>query len=194
MHKYGTRFPRRAAGWLLGALFAGAALTAAADMPQERFHHGMGRPPSAEEMRAHLHRHLEKMAGRLEIKASQQGAWAAYAQAIEGMAPPRHDPPPPDADAATLTRQHAERAADMAQRLATIADATASLSKALDPDQRKTLDQIVREHGMRMHAHRHHGHDMMGPPGGPHGRADAGPDGGPDGSPAAIAERAPEDD
>jgi LTXXQ motif family protein len=199
MHTNARSGHRRGAALLIGALLAGAALSASADRPPERYHRGMGTPPSAEEMKAHLQRHLDKMAGRLEIKASQQGAWAAYAQAIEALGPPGHEPPPPDADAATLTRRHADRAAAKAQRLAVVAEATANLSQALDPDQRKTLDQIVREHSMRLH--RPHGHPggMMPPRG---GRAAAGPDDAPDdapgdgphGGPPRMAGLAPSDD
>ena len=70
---------RRTIAAVVAAVFAGAALTALADTPPEHPHHGMGHPPTMEDMKEHLHRHLDKIAARLEIKASQQAAWSTYA-------------------------------------------------------------------------------------------------------------------
>ena len=53
-------------------------------------------------------------------------------------------PPPKDADAATLARHRADMAAQMATKLATLADATAKLQGALTPEQAKTLADMTR--------------------------------------------------
>jgi len=190
MSHHRSALGRRTVATLVAAVFAGAALTAMADMPPEHPHHGMGLPPTMEDMKEHLHRHLDKIAARLEIKASQQAAWSAYAQAIESMPPPK-PPAAPDGDAAAITRMHAERAADMAQRLAVVADATAALQKVLDPDQRKTLDQIVRQHAVHMHRPPHHGGPHWGdrPE---HAEGRSGP--GAENPPPFVAERDAEDD
>src|SRR5512135_1144317 len=47
---------------------------------------------------------LNRMANRLEIKASQQGAWKAYAATVESLPDTPHPSPPRDADAAALLR------------------------------------------------------------------------------------------
>jgi len=95
---------------------------------------------------------LDVDANRLEIKASQQPAWQAYASARTALAETSFFRPAQDADAATIAKLRADRAADRAQKLAVLADATTKLQGVLSPDQRKTLDQIVQ------HRHRWHGH------------------------------------
>ena len=95
---------------------------------------------------------LDRDANRLEIKASQQTAWQSYASARMAFADRSMVRPAPDADAAAIAKLRADRAAEAARKLATLADATAKLESVLSPEQRKTLDQIARGH----HHHRHH--------------------------------------
>ena len=99
----------------------------------------------------HQHRiraRLARMADRLEIKASQQEAWKAYGAVAMSMADASVlTRPAADADAATVLRYRAERAGEMAQKLAKQADATAALQAALTPEQRAVLDQMTRRFG-----------------------------------------------
>lgn len=98
---------------------------------------------------------LAKWAERLEIKASQQGAWQAYANAYGAMIDRHVKRPNDDADAAALGHYRAEVAANRARMLAQLADATAKLQAVLTPDQRKTLDDIARNSRHRGHGWRH---------------------------------------
>lgn len=123
---------------------------------------GMGfaeRPQmNPERMHERMQARLDKMAERLEIKASQQDAWKAYAKARESLVPTNLKPPARDADAAAIARHRADRAAEMAQKLAAISDATARLQEVLSEDQRKTFDQMSRRAGSGRHGgHRGHG-------------------------------------
>jgi Spy/CpxP family protein refolding chaperone len=104
------------------------------------------------------------LANRLEIKASQQNAFQAFVKTLEAVAEHPSTPPEVKTDAASLARQHADFAAARAQKLAQIADATAKLQEVLNPEQRKTLDQIA----ARI-AHRG-GHCFHGGERGEHGR------------------------
>jgi len=105
-----------------------------------------------------LQRHLDRMAQRLEIKASQQAAWTAYTKTVESLFGSRPARPAADADAATIVRMRAQMTAARAQKLNRLADATATLQAALDPDQRKTLDEMVRQFGYWGRHHKdHHG-------------------------------------
>lgn len=99
---------------------------------------------------------VDAMANRLEIKASQQGAWQTFVGALEAAADWPATPAEAKTDAASIARRHAERAAAWAQKLGQIADATAKLQQVLDPEQRKTLDQIAAHFEHRGH-HFHHG-------------------------------------
>lgn len=121
--------------------------------------------PSAEmqaRLQAHQQARLERMANRLEIKASQQDAWAAYAKVRSQMFAQRPTAPAQDADAATLARYHADRAAQMAQKLSTLADATAQLQQALTPAQAKTLAEMTRHSGAGHSGGRHGGKSWGG--------------------------------
>lgn len=105
-----------------------------------------------ERMQTRMKARLDRMAARLEIKASQQDAWNAFRQARESMmagAMPQR--PAQDADAATLTRFRAEMAKRRAEHMTVMADATAKLQEALDPNQRKVLDEMSRRGGGRDH-------------------------------------------
>lgn len=106
----------------------------------------------ASQHREIFRKHIDLMANRLEIKASQQGAWQAYVRALEAAIALPEKEAEAKSDAASITRMHANRAAVRAQKLAQIADATATLQETLSPDQRHTLDQMVSRF-----AHRRHG-------------------------------------
>jgi len=99
--------------------------------------------------------HLTEMAKRLQINAAQQEAWTTYANTVQSMFGDRAARPAADADAATIVRFRADRAARHAQKLTQLADATARLQDVLYPEQRKTLGEIVRRHGE--HHGDHHG-------------------------------------
>jgi hypothetical protein len=107
-------------------------------------------------MREHLQARLDRMAKRLNIDASQQGAWNAYAKTVEGMIGTGLQRPAADADAATVVRFRAQVAAAHAQKLAQLADATGTLQQALTPEQRKVLDEIVRHPGHGRIGHHEH--------------------------------------
>jgi LTXXQ motif family protein len=91
-----------------------------------------------------LRARLDRMADRLEISASQQGAWGAYRAVVIGLAdgsPPTR--PAANADAASVLHYRAERAGEIAQTLAKLADATSTLQAALSPEQRAVLDEMT---------------------------------------------------
>jgi hypothetical protein len=104
---------------------------------------------------------IDRMADRLEIKASQQNAWQAYTKVLETAMQHPAKPAESKSDAASITRMHADMAAARAQKLAQIADATAKFQEVLGPDQRKTFDQMV-AHFVNRHMHRFHGGDGAG--------------------------------
>ena len=97
-----------------------------------------------DKIRAHVQARLDRMAKQLNIDASQQGAWNRYAQTVQGMIGTGLQRPAKDADAATIVRFRAQLADAQAHKLAQLADATATLQQALNPDQRKTLGDLVR--------------------------------------------------
>lgn len=98
-------------------------------------------------MREPVHARLERLAQRLEIKASQQQAWNAYVGVAQSMADTKLTRPGAEADAATLLRSRSERSAEHAKKLAQLADATARLQQSLTPEQRKVLDEDARQWG-----------------------------------------------
>jgi hypothetical protein len=116
----------------------------------------------------HVQAHLDKLAERLEIKASQEPAWQKFSAAFRDtlrlhtmMGHPPADEAgraAPEADAAMLARQQAERARDHAQKLAQLAEATAALQQVLNPEQRQVLNEAARHF-----AREHGGHGGMGP-------------------------------
>jgi hypothetical protein len=115
-------------------------------------------PPKAERMHQHLQqsmdRHLDHLAARLEIRASQQEAWKAFSTAVRAMVPATpQEPPAKDLGAAARARLAADRAGDRAKRLGQLADATAKLEQTLDPPQKEVLNEVAREFGHRMHGH-----------------------------------------
>lgn len=95
----------------------------------------------------------ERDANRLELKASQQAAWADYLKARQAL----HEGgamgnTAAAEDAAAWAHQEADRAMRHAEKLRALAEATSRLQGVLTPEQQKVLTQIVRQH------HRHHGH------------------------------------
>jgi len=112
--------------------------------------------------------HLEKDALMLEIKASQESVWDAYAAAALDLATNYGIPValPATPDAAATMHLYADQTAALAQRIGKLADATDKLQAVLSDDQRKILDRIVHlrtqfrgtchdEHwGEREHSHR----------------------------------------
>ena len=143
------------------ALLATVLLAALPLVSMSQQAHDQVDPPHAARMHEHMQqmmdRHLDHLAARLEIRASQQEAWKAFAGSVRAMvpaAPP--EPPARDLDAAARARQAADRAADRAKRLAQLADATAKLQQTLDPPQKEVLNEVAREfgHHMRERFHR----------------------------------------
>jgi protein CpxP len=114
----------------------------------------------AASMHAHMQeamqKHLDRLAARLEIRASQQEAWTVFATAVRGLAPDTlPQPPAADLDAAARARRAADRAAERARKLASLADATAKLQQVLDAPQKQVLNEVARNLGH--HWHGHHG-------------------------------------
>lgn len=148
---------------------------AQAHEPQPDGMHRHWQQCSPQEQEAWAKKHLDHEALMLEIKASQQSAWAAYAAAkldlMSAMHAMKPDAKADDADAATIARRRADRVAQLGQKLATLADATEKLQATLGDDQRTVLDRIVRhdghfhEHGFGhdMREHEMYGHDMTSP-------------------------------
>ena len=144
------------AAWLATLLLAALALVwmapraGAADAPSD--------PPHSarvhEYMQQSMQKHLDHLAARLEIRASQQEAWSAFAVAVRAMVPATPpEAPPKDLDAAARARRAADRAADRAKRLTQLADATSKLQQALDPPQKQVLNEVARDLGRRWHGH-----------------------------------------
>lgn len=105
-------------------------------------------------LQQHLQGRLNSMAERLQITPAQQGAWTTYVNTVQSLAGTKLRRPASEADATSVVRFRAEIAAERAQKLSQLADATATLQQALDPQQQKTLDEIVRHAGRRAHHRR----------------------------------------
>jgi len=165
-----TTIAHSIAAALLGSAVLVTALPAASH-PHGEGHRGArtsqlseaDRAQMRERFQARLEQRLDRLAARLEIKASQQEAWEAYRKARLSFLENRPQRPDRNADAATLARFRADMAQRRAQYLATLAGATASLQAVLEPEQRKVLDEIARQARPRGH-HRgpRHGHRFGG--------------------------------
>ena len=145
-------------------------------------------PPAAESMHSdlaqriakHLQMRLDDLAARLQIKASQEPAWQTFAAAYRELITARLAQGEqslavaPDVDAAALARRHADWAAEHAQKLSRLADATAKLQQSLDADQRLVLNEVARHYAQEHFAFGHM-HDRYFPHHGPH--CDGGADG-----------------
>lgn len=115
------------------------------------------RKAEMEKHRQEMFKHMsDRIAERLEIKPSQQGAFQAYTAALQAAMTPPASHPEYKSDAASIARMNADMAAEHAKRLATIADATAKFQEVLSPDQRKTFDQMA---AAFMHHHHGFGHE-----------------------------------
>jgi hypothetical protein len=157
---------------VLVALPGGKARAAETDAVPETQAHGRGQGWAQHREQWARHRaewmraRLDREANRLEIAASQQAAWQAYAQARLALGDHGNLKRPEQWDAATMAQYRAQRVQAMAQKLGALADATGKLEAVLSPDQRKTLDEISRG-GNRWHGqHGWHrgwdrGHDGM---------------------------------
>lgn len=134
---------------------------AMADPAEHCGHKQMTQEQMQQHMQEQMKTRLDRLAQRLEIKASQQAVWEDFAKSIETLPVRNAKKPADDADAATIARYHADRTAEMAGKMTKIADATAKLEAALTPDQRKVLDQTA--HLFLQHRHgagyEHHGMD-----------------------------------
>ncbi len=108
-----------------------------------------------EQIKEHMKARLDRLAGRLEIKASQQAAWEEFSKSVAMLAERHVKAPADDADAATISRYRADRAAEFAKKQAAVADATAKLQAALTEAQRKILTQESRRFLRRGHGWRH---------------------------------------
>ena len=149
------------------ALLATVLLAAVPLVSMSQQEHSQADPPHEARMHEHMQmmmdRHLDHLAARLEIRASQQEAWKGFANAARGMVPAKPpEEPTREMDAATRARQAADRAADRAKHLAQLADATAKLQQVLDPPQKEVLNEVAREFGHHMRERFHeHMHDGM---------------------------------
>ena len=141
------------------ALFTTASFAAPGDPPAAAAQPSdASRAHSRAERRAEwIHERLERAANRLEIKASQQGAWQAFAQSVEAFGAPPAPRPGRDADATAIARYRADRAADAARKLAQVADATAKLESVLNDDQRKVFDEMAQRLSQGRRHHREGG-------------------------------------
>jgi len=133
---------------------------------QMQMSHQQMKPEQAdpEKMREHMKNRLGKLAERLEIKASQQAAWGEFAKSVELLAERNMKRPSDDADAATISRYQADRAAEFANKLNSIANAIAKLQTALSDDQRKILNQVSHRLLNMKHDHRDKGMGRHGNP------------------------------
>jgi hypothetical protein len=150
------------------AASCGLLLAAPAHADEQHWkHEHHGKEMSAQDRQAGEKKHLDHEATMLEIKASQQAAWDTYAAAKLDlvasfgamMKPATSD----DLDAAAAAHKHADHAAEIAQKLAKLADATDKLQAVLSDDQRKVLNRMAKHHGFGQQGH-HDGKmcDMMG--------------------------------
>jgi hypothetical protein len=147
----------------LAAILATLVLAAVPLYSMAQQDHSSSTSAHATAMHAHMQegiqKHLDGLAARLEIRASQQEAWNAFSTAVRGMvpsAPPER--PAHDLDAAARARMAADRAEERAHRLTQLADATAKLQQVLDPAQKQVLNEVARNIGRHW---REHGHGSM---------------------------------
>ena len=158
---YDLRKPVRGATILATALLVALPLYSMAQQD-----HPTTPPPHSaqmhERMQQRMQEHLDKLAARLEIRASQQEAWNAFSGAVRNMAPAMPlEPPAKDLDAASRARLAADRAAEHARKLGQLADATSKLQQVLDTPQKQVLNEVARRlaHHRGHHEHGDDGHD-----------------------------------
>lgn len=139
---------------LIRFFLAGALLAAATGVMAQAAAPPAPDAPTQARRQQMMQARLDRLGQRLEVRASQEDAWQKYTQAVRGLAAPPARIPGPDADAASLMRFRADRATARAQHLTQLADATAKLEQALDPNQRLVLDEVTRRAGRAAWAHR----------------------------------------
>lgn len=149
---------RLVTGIAVGCIVGLGAIALAADKPAQPGPEAGPMQQNRAQMRKEMvQRHLDRIASRLEIKASQQSAWQAYADAMQAACTMDMTPPAPDADAAAIARQRAEHVTTLGRKLSAVADATARLQGVLSADQKSVFNQVTREMGW------HHGMGGFGP-------------------------------
>jgi hypothetical protein len=149
---------------LIAALFMSASCALLSATPvyanEHGEHEGHAKEFCAQDHQAWEKKRIDKEAGMLEIKASQETAWEAYAAAKLDLAAFFGTMMKPVAaeelDAAATARKHAEHATEIAQKLAKVADATDKLQAVLSEDQRKVLNRISQHHEFHHHGFGHH--------------------------------------
>jgi len=132
---------------LLATIAVGAIVAASANsvaMADPGTQGDSSRQLNAAAMNDRIQHRLEQLSQRLEIKASQQGAWEEYARSVSMLADRNWKRPDKDADAASIAHFRADRATVLAKELTVIADATDKLQKVLTEDQRKIFNQVSR--------------------------------------------------
>jgi protein CpxP len=124
---------------------------------------GSGMPPArAENMREHMaERHgkqLAELKTRLKLEASQEGAWKAFAEAMQPPAAPPARPERASLEKLTTPERidqmqawHTQREAEMKKR----GDATKTFYASLNAEQKKTFDAETARH-VRGGWHAHH--------------------------------------
>ncbi len=143
-----------------GAILMTAFYSIAMANPAEHRDHKQMNPEQMQQYRQeHMKIGLDRLAQRLEIKASQQAVWEDFTKSVEMLTDQNAKKPDDDADAATIAHYRADRAAVFASKLNRIADATSRLQAMLSEDQRKIFNQTAHRflrHGQGV-SHAHHG-------------------------------------
>ena len=112
--------------------------------------HAQQKQISIENVHEQMKVKLDRLAERLEIKASQQSAWEEFSKSLESLE--QHTKAPDfNADAAAIARYRAERANEFAKKLTVIADATAKFQKMLTEEQKKVFNQVAHHFFHRKH-------------------------------------------
>lgn len=135
---------------LTGITCAAALLTTTWFSLAQAYPMGSANSPQAHSERMHdyVKSRMDRLADRLEIKASQQAVWDEYANAVTAMTEQATQQPADEADAAAIARYRADRTAELSKKMSRIADATASLQAVLTEEQRKTFNMVARNpHG-----------------------------------------------
>jgi hypothetical protein len=116
---------------------------------------GAHTPPTLEQVQAHFAERLAKLHTKLNLQASQEAAWTAFAAAITPSTLPVH---PGGADLSLPAPERAQKMLDGLKQHEAIATAHVAALKtfyaALSPEQQKTFDanfKMMRPHGPRGH-------------------------------------------
>lgn len=125
-------------------------------------------PARMEKMRERMaerhNKHLNELKGKLQLQASQDGAWTAFAQAMQAPAKPLQRPDRAALEKLTTPERIDQMMAFKAQRdehMRQRAEATKAFYAALNADQKKTFDaETARFMKHRMDQGMHQGHPM----------------------------------